>query len=233
MKKCKFVALLAFMAFVGISSADLVSITVRGKADTTKMGYLSGHSYSFTWVLNDTYTGSPWDEYSASKNQWYVQESIYPALWDSVHGSGLSGTYVRPSPWNEDYLSINSQLDTDQVNLTAEAPVTDIGLTVNGVKVAWVAAINLRFSEFSFPETFSNPANYMTGYLGTYTPSDGFMRVGDINGNNIYFTATSVEVVPEPSSALLLVVGSGGILLYRRTRERHQTEIPSRRHFFQ
>ena len=235
MKKWHIVALLVFMSFVfvGISSADLVSITVTGTAETTGMGYSSGASYSFTFVLADTYTGSTWDHFTSSENDWYAQEFVEPVLWDSVYGDGLSGTYVRPSPWTEDYLTILSKPDLDSIHMASRAPTSDIGLTVNGIKVKSVKAVELAIGEFSFPEVFTNPADYMRSYLGTYVPTDGFVRIGDINGNSIYLSATSVEVVPEPSTALLLVVGSGGILFYRRIRERQKTEISSRRHFFQ
>jgi hypothetical protein len=205
MKKWNIVALLVFMSFVfvGISSADLVSITVTGTADTTGMGYSSGSSYSFTWVLADTYTGSTYDHFSSSHNHWYVQTFGAPALWDSVYGDGLSGTYVRPSPWLEDYLSILSKPELDLISMASGVPTSDgahIGLAVNGIKVKSVKAAELAIDEFSFPELFINPADYMRSYLGTYVPTDGFVRIKDINGNSIKFSATSVEVVTDSAT---------------------------------
>jgi len=67
------------------------------------------------------------------------------------------------------------------------------------------------------------------------TAYNQFVNVATTSGpmslSNVDWVNFSATVVPEPSSALLLAVGSGGVIFYRRAKERKKMQIPSRRHF--
>lgn len=50
-------------------------------------------------------------------------------------------------------------------------------------------------------------------------------------GELVDSSQTDFTVIPEPASGLLLTLGSGGILFYRRARQRRKEAIPSRKCF--
>ena len=53
---------------------DPIQISVTGTADSTALGYTSGQSYTFNWVINESYTGNvSWDIFDPNINQWHEE----------------------------------------------------------------------------------------------------------------------------------------------------------------
>ncbi len=210
--------------FVFEASASPVSVSVTGTANTNAMGYTQGESYTFTWVVNDGYTGSDGfgdggDVFSSTENLWFSTSTNDPWLWSSVYGNGLVGTYTKPS--DNDQAPFE-QLKVDSNGLLCWAACrmdsATMELFVNGVVVDTVVAYDLNIPGLDYSDTsFINPASYLVNYTGTYTSTGGGIHLDDKNRNSVEFTTTSVTigVIPEPSTILLVSLGGIGAWLLR------------------
>ncbi len=58
------------LAVATIAQADPVQVSVTGTADSTTMGYTSGQSYTFNWVVSDGFSGGTGDTFSLGVNRW-------------------------------------------------------------------------------------------------------------------------------------------------------------------
>jgi hypothetical protein len=220
-----------FRAFVFLlvieASASPVSVSVSGTANTTAMGYTQGDIYTFTWIINDGYTGSDGfgdggDVFSSTENLWFSTSTNDPWLWSSVSGDGLVGTYAKPSN--------NDQAPFEQLKISFDGLLcwaagrmdsSTMELLVNGVVVDTVVAYDLIIPGLDYSEaSFVNPATYLANYAGTYTSTGGGIYLDDKDRNIIEFTATSVTigVIPEPATVLLFGLGGLGAWLLRRNR---------------
>ena len=207
-----------------------VSVSVTGTADTTAMGYTQGESYTFTWIVNDGYTGSAFtgqhsgDYFSETGNRWDPSRVEDPWLWSSLSGDGLSGTYIRQTYFVEQLLVDNQGL---RLWAADDSSATFLGLMVNGVGVDTVVAYNLNIPGLDYSHTsFINPAAYLVDYIGTYTSTGGGIYLDDQDWNNIEFTVTQVIIaaIPEPGTALLFFMGGIGAWLLRRNRMQNQED---------
>lgn len=204
-----------------------VSVSVTGTADTTAMGYTQGESYTFTWIVNDGYTGSDGfgdggDIFSSTENRWFSTSINDPWLWSSVSGDGLAGTYTKPSDNDQapfEQLKINSDgllcwAATKSVSIT-------MGLFVDGAEVWNIVAYDLKIPGLDYMDTsFVNPTAFLENYLGTYSSAGGGIYLDNGHAQNIEFTVSSVTigVVPEPSTILLFFMGGIGAWLLRKNR---------------
>lgn len=215
------VILLAAIMLIAGSYADPVQVSVTGTADTTKMGYTSGQSYTFTWVVNDGYSGSAYDFYSSSMNRWSVQETSDQMLWSSISGDGLSGVYSRPAGTSIAPYDI-LQATASALGLFAyndDAPNSSQGLSVDGIAVTEIQAYDLDIPGLDYSDTaFVNPASWLAGYVGTHALSTGKIGVKDGSGNQIAFTSTSatIEAIPEPATLAFVGIFGGGLWFVRR-----------------
>lgn len=207
-----------------------VQISITGTADTTSMGYTAASSYTFNWVINDAYSSAnSGDAFSSTRNFWNSENTTDTALWSSVSGDGLAGTYSRPSgstwaPWER--LESTDDTELNIIAANDDVAASSMGLTVNGIEVQRIRidGIDLGIS-FDYPEAFTNPADYFADYAGTYTPTSEKVYIRDESSNDIYFTATSVTigVVPEPATAGLL--GISAIVFYALRRIKNSYRI--------
>jgi len=92
-----------------------------------------------------------------------------------------------------------------------------------------------EWNESAWDGTLDNMSEYRVMRGGVLDATEYFLassrRISNlpaVEGDTIGFR---VAAIPEPSSALLLLVGSGGLIFCRRAKERSKTKIPSRRHF--
>jgi len=205
------------------ATADPIRFSIIGTAGSTDMGYTLGDSYTFYWVINDGYAGGDYDSFSSSYNRWGTQETNSPALWESVYGSGLTGSYSRPS--GELYAPNDSIYNDDQVSdyfsLYAgnDSPLaTSLGLMVDGVQLRKVEAAQIVIGEdFAFSGGFNNPATYWENYTGSYSATGGISLL-DEDSNTIDFVVSGVtiEAIPEPVSLALIGLFGGGLIAVRR-----------------
>lgn len=215
-------SIIAVLSLLAASAcADLIEIHVTGTADSTDWGYTQGQSYTFTWTLNDAYTGA-YDTFDPDFTSWTVETVNHPLLWTNVSGDGLQGTYSRPSGDNYapyDYMTYNSY---DEFMLFAgnDSPGTSsMGLTVNGVDLRYVDAY-VNIGSLDHPTSFVDPATWLSVYEGTYAQSEGSsITLSNSNYQSISFTATSVEIIPEPAAVSTTVLTAlAALFIHRRFR---------------
>ena len=92
----------------------------------------------------------------------------------------------------------------------------------------------LEWTESPFDGELSNMTESRSmrgGHSGSSAAgvSSSGRQQGSTYENNI--VGFRVAAIPEPSSGLLVMVGAGGIVFYRRAKERSKTQVPDRRHF--
>ena len=210
----------------GTASANPISFTLTGTADNSLYGYVSGQSYSFTWVVNSGFTdnGSSW--FIGDDNFWNEELVSESPIFTDVRGDGLSGSWQRPTGAEDDpYSNLRAFFDGDQrLSLYAgtDASGGSIGLLANGAAVSAVRGDVYMDSIFSFPGSYTDPNVYFGGLTGTYAPTAGGLAIYTVGGGPMSFTATSVTIsaVPEPSTALLGVLGLVTPLALRRRNAR-------------
>ncbi len=229
MKNKWIIRILVFL-FIFEASASLISVSVSGTANTTAMGYTQGENYTFSWLINDGYTGSVNDIFDSTQNKWCLHWTSDPLLWATVSGAGLTGTYSRPfERFDAPFDSLKANADGLTFWAGNSFPIaTSMGLMVNGVEVWDVVAHDLNIPGLNYSDTaFINPATYLGRYIGTYTSTGGGIYLDDEGGNNIEFTTTSVIIaaVPEPSTVLLFGIGGMGAWLLRRNRIKNGEDV--------
>ncbi|ARN57226.1 PEP-CTERM sorting domain-containing protein [Sedimentisphaera salicampi] len=217
-------AALVMLAAVSVQAA-YVSVTFSATADSTNFGYTQGESYSFTWVVNDGFTGGGNDSFTTAEgggeniNYWEEYHASDPMLIADFSGDGLSGTYERASG---PYGLIIAE-DDDLKNVS----VSDIyygasGLTAQGSSLYGAGAKELEVTGFSntFTGEFVNPAEYLAQREGTYDVTSGDLYLSFKDGvgapTSFYFTPDefTIEEVPEPATMALL--GLGGLFIRRK-----------------
>lgn len=199
------------------AQADLITFSVTGTANSTSLGYVSGESYTFHWVLDSSYNEP--GSFSATENFWGEFVAEDDNLYLSLSGDGLTGTLTRPTdPWSSVFTGIYSG-QQELWTWTATDSGNDLGLTVDGKNLSMLYAQVRVADMFDFTQTPMTPSAYFASYGGTYAALSGgeiFLRVA--NNEELYFTPSSVTitVVPEPGTLGLLSLGGLTLLLRRR-----------------
>ena len=204
-------SLVVLLAACALADAS-ISFTVYGTATNTILGYNTGDSVQFTFLINNYSPTAPVGYIDADGYNWSETISTDPKLYSSVVGTGLSGIWNQPTVPSSDLVA-----GGDFFALTAGKTTGSNGLTANGYGVdllridAWYA-INL-IKGASLPD----PTQYLSAYVGHYaaTGTDAFNITA--NGQTATFTATSLTIVPEPSPMILSGL-AGCLFLVRRKR---------------
>jgi len=230
----------------GAARAENMKITVSGTVATADpgMGFTVGQPVSLFWEVNDYAPATPVGDVTGDRYFWEEENATDPALYTSVGGTGISGTYRRlsgPQAPYEDLLAYTTgilELFTDNDDFSA-AVNHGIFLTANpDYFVFTIYARNLMlsapgFSGFALGATLPNPAEYLAGYAGSYSVTGDPIEftATNINDTNLRlkatFTPTSVSIAPVPEidpagmgSVLALVTGALGLLERRQLKSK-------------
>lgn len=206
----------------GVLMGMPILFSVTGTANENRLGYTQGESYTFTLILNSSFLNNASCLFSADQNYWGEDTLDDTAVWTDVAGDGLTGSYVRPA---DDYFAPYAFLFTvaasQSLTLGAlnDASGGVIGLQAGGEDINSLYVDSLVLGDiFTFPASYTDPAVYFAGGLGTYAALGGEISLTGAETGSLIFTATSVtiEAVPEPASALMIGLGGALIAGYRR-----------------
>jgi len=201
-----------------LAVADPIQISITGTASSSALGYTTGQSYTFNWLLSETYTQHDYDWFSSDGLQYTEMVGGDPLLFSEVSGDGISGTYIASgAPYTYIGGWATGGAHFSFLAGTENSGAAPMGLTANGEGVRFVEANNITIGDLVFPESYVRPTDFFAGYTGTYV-SGGEMVLKSSLAGNVNFTPTSVTIaaVPEPATALSLVLGGLVVAGYRR-----------------
>lgn len=196
-----------------------VVFTVTGTATSTGSGYNLGETYTFVFTTGQTFADTPTSYYYSNRTLWSEETTGDGQLWAAIGGTGVTGSFTRPSAVNTDPYSMlriyrfNTSSPFELLLRVDADTTTDIGLkTPGGQAISHVVASMSggALPAFAFNLSYSQPTAYFSAYLGNYMPGTTLdMAVGLSGGGTVGFTATSVTIaVPEPSTyAAILTLG--------------------------
>jgi hypothetical protein len=220
----RFLVPFLMLALTSVLSAQ-VMFTVTGTADSTAEGYLSGQSYTFTYITFPSYPNTESSVFSDTTNAWSEETTDDSQLWSALSGDGLTGSLVRPvstffAPYSyinvSDSFSVFAGSDSDE----AIGLLTPEGNPIGGL---YMNIIGGDLPAFVHDESYHDVMDYFSAYEGSYTPDAGFFNIytpGVFSDPIISFTVTNatITVVPEPSTYALLGLGLASVALLRRRR---------------
>lgn len=227
---------LTLFSLAQVASAQ-ITFTFTATADADGRGYTKDQPYTFTFTLG-TFTNLS-DSFSRSSFTQYREETTnYDQLWASVGGSGLGGSFVRPTGDSQDPYSLLQAIapgNNNAIRLIASTEgyaTKTVGLTaLSGNSLSGISAYLEDAALPAWPmgqgePTPTTPYDYFSVYAGnTYTgftsgSEDKIWLVGAAPYFSISFTITSLTIgsaVPEPSTyAALFGVAALGVAVWRR-----------------
>ncbi len=221
-----------FLVAVLTASAQ-ITFTVNGSTTSAALGYTSGQATTFSFVLNDFAPTLPTGSVSVGNFfEWKDDNTATdPAIWTSVTGTGLSGTWTRPVTDGSTAISyIDAYAAGGQLWLMAGTVFGgDTGLTVGGQSFKTLI-LGASYSGLDFsPVTgaLADPSDYFGNHLGSYGASSTNVAVLENGiGGQVHFNISSIVIssIPEPSTyaALTGAFVLGGTFLMRRRRSATQ-----------
>lgn len=209
---------LLVLCLLATSACGQVWFTVTATANDNNLGYGLGQSYNFAFTTGSSFANTSSSSFLAgTRNLWSEEVTSDDQLWASIGGSGLGGSFVRPtslstdpssavrinSP-NELLLAVGTNAFGGTIGLT-----TPNGSAINGIEFL----VTLDSATFVFPGAHTEPNSYFSNYYGTYSSVTPFVaRIfgpAVFSGSQAEFAITSVTIgsaaIPEPSTYALIL----------------------------
>lgn len=221
-----FIAALFFGAFVSLLSPVVAqtTFTINATATSTALGYTSGQSATFTYVLHNYSPTTPAGTATNGVSYVWQEETLtQPELFTGVSGTGLTGTWTRPNASGGAPASSLEAFSDNSLKLVAGRDTGTTGLTVNGQPLLTVS-MYATFTGLTFSPitgTLPDPTSYFSSKYGTYTASSSWnAKVWDTTNASASFQINSITIgsaIPEPSTyAAVAGFLALGLALWRR-----------------
>lgn len=230
----RFLGPLVFLAAAPLVTAQ-VTFTITATANSSVQGYTLGNSYTFifTSTTGSDFSSTSNSSFDAGAHEYSEELTSDQQLWEAISGTGLGGSFVRPtgnaSDPNSNVGSYGSGPQVFQLRAgTNRLSTLDIGMTtLTGglVSKVQVDADEGTLPTFAYPGSYSSLESYYSGYGGVY---GGFLAGDDIvrlydTSNAVFLSfdliSLQISAVPEPATfAALLGLGALGLVVLRRRR---------------
>jgi hypothetical protein len=187
-----------------LSSRAQITFTLTTTADATGGGYNAGQTYQFTYTLAPTWSNNGASSYTATTNNWTEDNPANDQLFTSVSGSGLGGTFARPSaPYS--YIA-NSSTGNLQLYASADGAAVTGLTTLSGTPLRGVGAQVDTAISFATPGSYTDPATSFASVLGTYAATGSILlNTGTVGYDFTISGLTIASPIPEPSTYAALL----------------------------
>ncbi len=233
-------AALLLCAVVPAAAQIVFTVTATANSDAVAGGYTQGQSYTFIFTSAASFANTGSSTYTSVANSWSEENVSDGQMWTSIGGTGVNGTFVRPTvnsidPYSYAYpsaewglgLGVGSDSNTNLIGLSTLSNQSFKYLSVSSMRGGTMPA----FTESDFTASYVEPFNSTTGFFatkgfGSFTGlTNGTVEIGMPNDSAFYtFAVTGLSVgtvsaVPEPSTyAALAGLAAFGLVLLRRRR---------------
>jgi hypothetical protein len=227
------------------SAAAQVTFTVTATANGAgyAYGYNSGQTYQFVFAVNPSFSNLASSTFGAAQNHW-SSTNVGMDLWSDVSGSGLGGTYVSPSGFNNanSIDTYDGGVSGNEIQIQAWGAGGGLGITTltsNDVRISFhirETYLSTDLPNFTYPQTGVSPSLYFSNLAGTYNnggPGWDFAQFGEgahlsLQNDSQTFTymdftvkSLAITAVPEPSTyAAVAGVLCLGLAVWRRQQRR-------------
>lgn len=201
-------------------------------ANSTGYGYAAGQSYHFIFTLAPSVGINAETNYGLGAYTWGEENTGEDAIWASVSGSGVTGTYARPtSSFNDPYSGLSAHGNFLELFAAADASNVDLktpdGTTLLRSIDATDLSLNLGGPNFPLPvqpnPVYVDPNYYFPAYTGSYNmetqSGHNELDVRDVTFATLMsFTTTNLTIsaVPEPATYAVLLGVASLVLVARR-----------------
>ncbi|GAT32433.1 PEP-CTERM protein-sorting domain-containing protein [Terrimicrobium sacchariphilum] len=212
---------LAVLVMSVASARSAVLFTINAVSDVAQLGYTSGQSLTFQFLVSEDYSSAE-SYFSSTANNWVDEVASAHSLFTSITSPGLAGTYVAtldPYAWvaNDDTGFLNLYVDT-------EVPSASIGVTTPDDTAIKKIDIGIdQAASWTFPNAAVTPGTYFALFQGSLNiGANTYFSMYSVGGDSYDFrvTSASVGVVPEPSAWALFGFGVLGLMGWRSLRRR-------------
>jgi hypothetical protein len=191
--------------------AQAITFTFTASATATGEGYTSGASYTFSFTTGASYaTLSTLSQsvFNGTTNEWKEEVTSDSPLFVSAGGSGLLGSYTRPTTSSTDPNSYIYQSSSHEFQLS-NGVAYDIGLTSLGgtplkrIFVSFGSSVLSLSPAPAYSGSFSDPTTYFGARDGVYAVGSGTVTLRNTSNAAIAsFNVSQVAItaIPEPGA---------------------------------
>lgn len=219
------------LLFAALPCLGQVSITFSGTASNNALGYTIGQECSFTYVVSTADLSGSVD--AGNSYTWSDEISFLDNdLWESISGSGLTGTWTRPSSGFDDPLSslAANDLQNTATCFASSDNSSPLGLIANEEHTIGYIVMHVTTSIFDGRITEADLPDatvFWSSMVGSYAVTNyGLVScyVATVSySDQAFFNITNMTItaVPEPADyGVMAGAGAIGLAFFARRRQR-------------
>lgn len=231
----------AILAVAALAATAVCShaqnVTFTGTASSTGHGYVSGETYTVSFVISEEWESGDFNNGVATAYQWKKSSPEHDSLFSAIGGSGVSGAYLDDAA----LIQVNSPSGTGMTIFQAGGEMmfdlSPIGLLTPGgdsiVALHTYVTSGISHTLTGAP-TDLNDYFAFSGLNGDYAVNGSLtIYIEDLMGPgmpasvNLDLTNANFSAIPEPSTyAAILGVGALGLGFWRRRKAQKDRTLP-------
>lgn len=196
---------LVLLALPAGAFAQLI-FTITGTAQSSALGYTVNDPITVVFTVNPTFSANSSSSFNSATNSWVEELTSEAQLYTAVTGTGLLGSFQRPTLDADAPYSTLIVDSAHNLELRASSDSGNIGLSSpSHASVYKIRAILSGVSAFSLISGYAQPIDYFATHQGTFTSLGGALEIYQelYPYDSAVFTPTSltISVTAVPESA--------------------------------